>query len=189
MSKVIKRYQLLTYLQLATSFMVNGTSIPVTFKGGVNKPFLVRGRFSTDDPAMQEAIETDASFGKLFFLEHTFGEEFAEEATPILPKAPETEAEEKATEEVPKVETTEESPEAETTTVPEAEKATEEVVEEAPKDGKPVITDYPEVTNLQEARQKMFELFPGEFKPANMPNKAAVLNKTKEKNITFSKLV
>jgi len=174
-------------LQLATSFMVNGTSVPVTFKGGVSRPYLVRGRFSTDDPAMQEAIETDNAFGKLFFLENTFGEESAKEAKAILSEVPEAEVVGEATEEVPEVE----SPEAEATTEPESEKATEEVVEEAPKvdDGKPVITDYPEVTNLQEARQKMFELFPGEFKPANMPNKAAVLNKTKEKNITFSKLV
>lgn len=184
MSKVIKRYQLLTYVQLATSFMVNGTSIPVTFKGGITRPYLVRGRFSTDNPSLQEAIETDASFGKLFYLECTYGDVPALEEAPKVEEtvAPETET---VTEEVPETEVPEEE-----TTVPEAPveetKAPETTQVE---DSKPVITDYPEVTNLQEARQKMFELFPGEFKPANMPNKPAVLNKAKDKNITFSKLV
>jgi hypothetical protein len=182
-TKTIKKYQLLKGFQLATGFLVNGKLTPVTFQHGIRKPYLMRGMYSTDDPAMQEAIETDAGFNVDFCLIHSdTGDVIPEEVVPEVPQEniPET------TEDLPSdVSLTEETPALETEVVPEQEE--EPAAPET--ENIPVgPVDYPEVTNIQEARQKMFDLFPGVYKPANLPNKKAVLNKAKENNITFSKL-
>lgn len=180
MSKITKRYQLLKDTQLSTTFQVNGNTVPVTFQHGITRPYLIRGRFTTSDPELQAAIEADNSFNILFYLEHTDG------AEPVKVEVPETVVPEVVEEVVP--ETTEEVPAAATEETPApVEEVVPEVVEVKPE--VPAITDYPEITNLQEAKQKLLELFPGELKPANMPNAKAVINRAKERNVTFSKLV
>lgn len=165
--KTTKKYQLLKSFQLSTVFLVNGNIIPVTFAHGTRRPFLMRGMFSTDAPDLQKAIESDNAYGVEFCEMKAKEQDIPADVPPIKKK----DTKEKAKEE-------EKPP-----------------VKDIPKEGdndtenkEPIAVDYPEVTNLQEARQKMFDLFPGEFKPANLPNKPAVLNKAKAKNITFSKL-
>jgi len=166
MPKTIKKYQLLKGFQLMQFYNINGKVVAVTFSHGIRHPYLIRGMFITDVPELQEAIESDNGFGTIFH--EVVPEEIPEEAIQedIPQKAPEKK---KAAKDTPASE-----PEDVSDIGPD------------PAEGDPV--DYPDVSNLQEARQKMFDLFPGEFKPANLPNKPAVLNKAKAKNITFSKL-
>jgi len=163
----IKKYQLLQGFQLTQFFEVNGKAVPITFSHGIRKPYLIRGMFYTDVPELQAVLEADNGFGTIFH-------EVIPEVIEDVIEGPT--AEEIPKEEVPIEETKEEIP------------AEDPIKEEVPEETEPAITDYPDVKNLQEARQKMFDLFPGEFKPANLPNKPAVLNKAKAKNITFSKL-
>ena len=162
----IKKYQLLQGFQLTQFFEVNGKVVPITFSHGIRKPYLIRGMFYTDVPELQAVLEADNGFGTVF---HEVIPEVVEE---VIEGPSLGEPDDELTEDIPKEEVPEE----------------EETVEDIPEKGEPAITDYPDVKNLQEARQKMFDLFPGEFKPANLPNKPAVLNKAKAKNITFSKL-
>ena len=164
--------------------------VSVTFQNGIRKPYLVRGRFSTDDSDLQNAIESSAGFNKEYHLEHVDypeGEAVQEivntttdaveepvvDNEDLIPDEPENTDQEQVKDD--------EAPE-----VPEESKKNEEADEKKEPAG-PV--DYPEITNLQQAREKLFELFPGVFKPANLPNLKAVLNRAKEKNITFSKLI
>lgn len=165
----IKKYQLLQGFQLTQFFEVNGKVVPITFSHGIRKPYLIRGMFYTDVPELQAVLEADNGFGTIFHE--------------VLPEIIEDVADELVSEEIPEEETPVYINEDITPSgIPDP------IEEEGPSDTEPEITDYPDVKNLQEARQKMFNLFPGEFKPANLPNKPAVLNKAKAKNITFSKL-
>lgn len=222
MSKITKQYQLLQGLQLSTNFLVAGKSVYVTFGNGIRKPMLIRGRFSTSDPELQEAIEASAGFNVQYRLENIFGSEKTAEnvpdATPAkdsIPPTGPTEDEKKERLEKEKAdadaleearllkekedaEKAEEEQKAEREAAEllkkqEEEKAEEERLkaetEKKDSDNKvPEITDYPEVTNLQEARQKMIDLFPTEFKISNLLNKNALFNRMKDKKITFSKL-
>ena len=137
--------------------------------------------FITDIPELQEAIESDNGFGTIFH--EVVPEEIPEEAIQedIPQKAPEKK---KAAKDLRDTLDTDEKP-PESSNKPAKETV---IIHESTGPEDPKTTDYPDVSNLQEARQKMFDLFPGEFKPANLPNKPAVLNKAKAKNITFSKL-
>lgn len=193
--------------------LVNGKQVTVTFQNGMRKPALIRGRFSTDNLELQEALEADSGFNKEFYLEHTdypegetaqniigagkeivppegepVQESFADsrdpEDVPTQGQGEPIVSDEPA--EIPEPENAPEEPQHESekeVVAPESTPATKEVPQEPTG---PV--DYPEVTNLQEARQKMFDLFPGVYKPANLPNLKAVLNRAKDMNITFSKL-
>lgn len=222
MSKTVKRYQLLKGFQLMMFVLVNGKQVTVTFQNGMRKPTLIRGRFSTDNLELQEALEADSGFNKEFYLEHTDYPEGEPEqniigaGTEIVP--PEGEpvqkpvADGKVPEDLPdpdKTLTPEEPQQGDTVAsdkpaeTPEQDKTPEEPQhnvgsedvtpdtpstdrEEPQQPSGPI--DYPEVTNLQEARQKLFDLFPGVYKPANLPNLKAVINRAKDMNITFSKL-
>jgi subtilase family serine protease len=154
-----KRYQLLKDLQNTSFFDVNGSIICVTFKGGIRRPELIRGRFTTDDPDLQAVMEADNGFNVEFKLERTFE---TEDKAPVVTSK----------KEVVITKTTDEK----TTT-----KSIEVI------DG-PAIVDYPEVTTVKDARQKLLDLYPDELYPSQLPNKAAVLSKAKGKNITFSNL-
>lgn len=222
MSKIVKRYQLLKGFQLMMFVLVNGKQVTVTFQNGMRKPTLIRGRFSTDNLELQEALEADSGFNKEFYLEHTDypegepAQNIIGAGTEIVP--PEGEpvqepvADGKVLEDLPDPDKTltpeepqqgdtvasdkpEEPPEQDKTPEePQHNVGSEDVTPDTPStDGEepqqssgPI--DYPEVTNLQEARQKLFDLFPGVYKPANLPNLKAVINRAKDMNITFSKL-
>jgi hypothetical protein len=176
---VIKRYQLLRVMQHMTWFDVNGKTIPVSFQGGTRRPYLVRGRFSTSDQELQRVMESDNGLGKVYFLEHT---DYSEGDTPpeevsvkkskdkgknLIPDQPKEDAPRIVTDQPPVDNATDQPP-----------------AENKPPDE----TDYPEVKTVKEARQKLIDLFPEEFKPAQLPNKASVLNKAAGKKITFSNL-
>jgi hypothetical protein len=154
-----KRYQLLKDLQNTSFFEVNGNVVCVTFNGGIRRPELIRGRFTTSDPDLQAVLEADNGFNIEFKLERTF------------------ETEDKATEAISKKQVVITKTTDEKTTI-----KTVEVIEG------PTVVDYPEVTTVKDARQKLLGLYPEELKPSQLPNKAAVLSKAKGKNITFSNL-
>lgn len=183
MAKAIKRYQLLQGFQLMQYFNVGGKAVPVTFSHGIRKPYLIRGMFSTDVPELQEAIEGDNGFGTLFHLAHT---DYFDDAGNSF--VPEEVSDNTPEETIPETEVAEENISAEEH-IEEAATDIPEAPAEEPKKTEPETTDYPEITTLKDAKQKLFDLFPGEFKPSNVPNKPALLNKAKAKNITFSKLV
>lgn len=214
MSKVIKRYQLLKDFQMMMFVLVNGKQTTVTFQNGIRRPTLIRGRFTTDNPELQEALEADNGFNNIFCLEHTdypegsseIPQEVSNESVPAGSMPQDESIPEGTPDEIvpPEGDPIDEmvndsdktSDQAEPPEVPQETNADNKPGEdlpdmnkdpEAPKADGPV--DYPEVTNLQQAREKLFELFPGEFKPSNLPNLKAVLNRAKDKDITFSKLI
>jgi len=65
----IKRYQLLNNISLTTHFLVENSLVTVTFQHGMRTPEIVRGRFSTSDPGLQEAIEASPAFNVKYYLE------------------------------------------------------------------------------------------------------------------------
>lgn len=65
----IKRYQLLKVMSLTTHFDVEGDIVTVRFIGGIRTPEIIRGRFTTNDPALQESIEASKGFGIDYYLE------------------------------------------------------------------------------------------------------------------------
>jgi hypothetical protein len=154
-----KIYQLKAHMQLFTHFKVGANVVGVTFQGGTRKPYLVRGRFYTADPDLQKAIESDVSFGTLFYLEKS-----EEDDTPQPAKR---------------------TPPAINKVAPANEGGNNS---QSASDNGGSTTDYPEITTVKDAKAKLMELFP-EIKPANIPNQGALLNKAKMKGITFSKLV
>jgi hypothetical protein len=174
MAKIIKRYQLLQDFQLMTFFLVNGKAISVTFQNGIRRPVLVRGRFSTSDPDLQAVMEADKEFNVQFKLEHT--DEFPDE-----------------------VQSEEGNPPANTGTDenqegnPPANTGTDENQEGNPPantggadEGQ--VTDYPEITSVNQAKQKLIELFP-DVKISTLKNRVDVLAKATEKKVSFSKII
>ena len=139
---IIKRYQLLRGMQLLTNFKVEGKVVCITFGGGIRRPYLIRGRFTTSDEDLQKAIEKSNGFGLDYYIEDTIYTDPVIDDTPVFTKVdPSTD---------------------------------------------PV--DYPDVLTVGDARKKLIELYPEELKPKDLPNKIAVLARSKDKNITFSKL-
>ena len=157
----IKRYQLLKVLSLATHFKVDENTVTVRFMNGIRTPELIRGRFTTDDPKLQKAIEESKGFNVDYFLENE-----------VMPEIEEVKAD------VPMTKVIKEPAEK-----PAKKEKEKEVVEAT------AGTDYPEILTVRDAREKLIELYPDELKPKDLPNKIAVLARSKEKNITFSKLV
>ena len=157
----IKRYQLLKVLSLATHFKVDDNTVTVRFMNGIRTPELIRGRFTTDDPNLQKAIEESKGFNVDYFLENE-----------VMPEIEEVKAD------VPMTKVIKEPAEK-----PAKKEKEKEVVEAT------AGTDYPEILTVRDAREKLIELYPDELKPKDLPNKIAVLARSKEKNITFSKLV
>lgn len=177
---VLKRYQLIKFKGLSTHFDVNGQSIQVSFKGGVNKPYFLPGRFDTTNPELQKAIEESAGYNVDYKLVYS-------EEEPESVMAPEIPAEE--------TQAPEETPEAE---VPQAEAPAEELTPEAEPQAEPeqapeetpeaaLEADYPEVTSVTQAKQKLIDLF-DDVKISTLRNRNDVLAKAAEKNITFSNL-
>ena len=162
MGKITKRYQLLKGFSLSTHFLVDGKSVNVQFSGGMRAPYLVRGRFSTSSPELQEAIESSKSFGEQYKLEHTDYENPEDanvEETPVLP-----EQDIAAEEEAPAEE--------------------EALTEDQPADG-PV--DHPEIETVGAAKQILLEMFK-DIKPGMLPNRVKLLEVAKERGHSFSKL-
>lgn len=214
MARTIKKYQLLLDFQLSTYFLVNGSPIFVTFKHGIRKPFLVRGRFATDDPALQEAIEADAGFNKRFYLEKTDvmlapGEVVEpEQVDEIKPNLPVEENTPPSADEVPPTgynvpNTLEDKPADEVPPeagqVPDNVSATnpDETPATAPDENQGENTDAPvvpqdvqvfaDVETVTAAKQILLEKF-SDLKPSMLPNRVKVLEVAKEKNISFPKL-
>ena len=150
---VFKRYQLTKLKGLSTNFDVNGNLVQVSFKGGVNKPFFMPGRFHTTNPELQQAIEASAGFNVDYRLEYSEGE------PEVVAEVPQPEAPEKPEE--PKAEEPAQTPE------------------------EPM--DYPEITSVTQAKQKLIDLFE-DVKISTLKNKNDVLAKATEKNVTFSNL-
>ena len=181
---VFKRYQLTKLKGLSTNFDVNGNLVQVSFKGGVNKPFFMPGRFHTTNPELQQAIEASAGFNVDYRLEYSEGEpevvaEVPQPEAPVepeqAPEAPEAEPEQ------PESETPAEVPQ------PEAPEKPEEPKAEEPAQTPEEPVDYPEITSVTQAKQKLIDLFE-DVKISTLKNKNDVLAKAKEKNITFSNL-
>jgi hypothetical protein len=156
---ITKKYQLLKSMSLLAWFKVMGKVVSVSFQGGTRRPYLVRGRFSTSDPLLQKAIEESGNFGREYFLEAAFD-------NGVNVNSAETKQKEKP---------------ADKKDDPPAESNKKE-------DANQVTTDFPDITTVKDARQKLLDLYPDELKPSQLPNKPAVLVKAKAKNITFSNL-
>ena len=163
---ITKKYQLLKSMSILAWFKVGDKTVSAAFQGGTRRPYLVRGRFSTSDPELQKAIESSGNFGKEYFLEATFNDGILIEPQnekPIeKPKKKENEVEEMVE-------------------ITPAEKTKKEDTNQT--------IDYPEIKTVKDAREKLLELYPDELKPAQLPNKGAVLSKAKGKDITFSNLI
>ena len=175
---VLKRYQLTKLKGLSTNFDVNGNLVQVSFKGGVNKPFFMPGRFHTANPELQQAIEASAGFNVDYRLEFSEGEPevVAEVPQPEAPVEPE------------------QAPEAPEAKQPESETPAEAPETPEPKADEPAqmpeelnVVDYPEVTSVTQAKQKLIDLFE-DVKISTLKNKNDVLAKATEKNVTFSNL-
>ncbi len=61
-----KRYISLNSLNLVTDVTVGDKTVSIRFKGGVNTPYRINGSFVTANKVLQEAIESDSSYGKSF---------------------------------------------------------------------------------------------------------------------------
>ena len=181
---VLKRYQLTKLKGLSTNFDVNGNLVQVSFKGGVNKPFFMPGRFHTANPELQQAIEASAGFNVDYRLEFSEGEPevVAEVPQPEAPVEPEQAPEPVTESEQPEPETPAEVPQPEAPETPEP-KADEPA--QMPEELN--VVDYPEVTSVTQAKQKLIDLFE-DVKISTLKNKNDVLAKATEKNVTFSNL-
>ncbi len=77
-----KTYQATRDIKLHTSVNLNGKQFHLAFTGGFTNPFRRNGIFTTSDKGLQEAIESDRSYGILFIRVN-------EEFKPIKPEPPE----------------------------------------------------------------------------------------------------
>lgn len=74
MTQKSKTYQAITALHLATEVWVKSpdgqgkTKRRVVFSGGIRSPRRIPGTFSTNDPVLQEALESDTGFNKSWRL-------------------------------------------------------------------------------------------------------------------------
>jgi hypothetical protein len=65
---MFKTYQSLQNFKLSTSVTVDGKQESIDFIGGILRPFKKNGKFTTDNPKLQKAIENDSGYGKQFIL-------------------------------------------------------------------------------------------------------------------------
>lgn len=63
-----KTYKAINHVRLITDVMVGNMCGVIEFRGGKLTPTFTTGTFTTSNPALQEAIESDPRYGKEFIL-------------------------------------------------------------------------------------------------------------------------
>lgn len=66
-----KTYELISLIELSTRFKVGDKVVPVCFNGGARGLVRRNGRFTTDDPKLQEVMEEDSYFNTKYLLLQT----------------------------------------------------------------------------------------------------------------------
>lgn len=63
---VVRIYESVQYPNLSTKVKLGEKYVHIEFSNALTGPIKRNGRFATDDPAMQKAIESDSGYGSMF---------------------------------------------------------------------------------------------------------------------------
>ena len=158
-------YQSISYVYFATNIQVNGKTVRITFKEGFTQPYKYNGTFTTPDPDIIKALESDRGFNSLY--KRLDPDPVADERIPVKPAIPIA----------PKAKTnTDQAASAKTG-------ATDDppVGDTDPKDLIPVIG----ITSFQQAKNYFLATFP-ELKSADLKSIELVKQFAAEKGIIFT---
>ena len=163
----VKTYQCIGYTTLEHRVVIDGVKVTIEFKGGGNYPRKTFGIYSTDDKAIQKALESSRSFKTLYRIIRDNDELFGDETPQLTHK-----------EQVVKLQQENADLKAEINILKAALKEVEDA--KIPKD----VIAVKEVFNAQQAKEYLAENFE-ELEIKNLPNKATVLKRAEERNICF----
>lgn len=185
MSTIRKTYMLRWKDRMQTKVMVDGRPVLVEFKNASRSNKNVKGIFSTNNPALIEALEKCGEFNKSFRL-HRTDTDFNGPTDALHYRGTEINPDEKdqsapLAKEV-KAETEKPKPEQ-----PKVEEKTDQPVKEEQAKPEGLFVKNDEVANIQEAKEYLKQKFP-ELTARQLGNKKLVLDMAKEKGVIFEAL-